>query len=157
MAETHRFTHLTGRLGALATLVLAAVLLVGACGDSVEPGQEFTSPWPDDRPLPEATIEAVGSDSGVSLEIELTNFVISSPAAENADGHLHVVVDGGAALMTHETTVELGALAPGSHEIDVGFVANDHRTITADGDDVTSSVVVEIAPDGSVLDVRPAA
>lgn len=106
------------------------------------------------RPVPVATIEAVESEAGVTIHIELSNFVVSSPAAEDADGHLHVAVDGGETLMTHDTTVDLGELPPGTHEIHVGFVANDHRTITADGANLASMTVIEIAPDGSIAAVR---
>ena len=143
-------------LAGLAVFLLIAALLGGACGDDSQPAEEFTSEWPDDRPVPSATIEAVGSDDGVVITLELNNFVVSSPAAEDADGHLHIAVDGGATLMTHDTTVDLGPLEPGTHEVTVGFVANNHSTITADGAHLMSMTVVEVAPDGSVTAVRAA-
>ena len=97
-----------------------------------------------------ATIAAAEASEGAVITIELTNFEVSSPAAEDADGHLHIAVDGAETQMTHSTTVDLGSLSPGSHEVHVGFVANDHSAITADGEHVMSMVVLEVGPDGEV-------
>jgi len=157
MIPTHPGPTLRSRRSGGAILLvalLAAVLFLSACGESADSSGEFTSEWPDDKPLPAATVDAASEDGGIVIDVALTNFVISSPAAEDADGHLHISVDGGAAQMTFETTVVLGELAPGTHEVHVGFVANDHSSITADGEQVGSMAVVEIAPDGSVVEVR---
>ncbi len=143
------------RLSTFWFAILTLGLLAG-CGEASDPNPEFMADWPDDRPLPSAEIDAVESDSGIVLMVELTNFDLSQPAIEDADGHFHIRIDGAGAQMVHHTMVEIDALSSGTHEIELEFVANDHRTYGVGGVAIGSTATVEIDADGSVVDVRPA-
>jgi hypothetical protein len=126
----------------LRTSVLAALLLLTACGGDESPP---TGPAPA-RPSTNATLGIASPESGAVIRSDHTTLVVNLEGAKLTDvastdlrpdeGHLHVTLDDRLISMTSGLEQVLPDLTPGDHLLKVEFVANDHapfepRVITA--------------------------
>jgi Family of unknown function (DUF6130) len=111
-------------------MVLAAGLILTACG-----GDAKRSPTASARPFTPARIQitsptpnaVTGRDVNVQVDLIGAHEVQPSAGTIRPDeGHIHVSVDGSVVAMAYSTTQELKGLTPGSHFVQVEFVAIDH-------------------------------
>jgi len=84
---------------------------------------------------PEVSVTATPDGTGgATLDIATSNFTLvpANPPSDHqpGEGHLHIYVDGVSIAMVHETTVHLGDLSDGHHNIRVTVSTNDHRDYT---------------------------
>ena len=126
------------RCAAIVSLVVAACLMAGCTSDATPPDGTDTpsvSPAPN-RPSSTASIAiaspkqgAVVHGSTAELRVKLTGGEIvqqTSTDLQPDQGHLHVYLDDQLVTMTASTETELSDLTPGTHIVEVEFVANDH-------------------------------
>jgi len=103
-----------------------------------------------DLPADEAPTLALGlteaGHRGYALSLETTRF---SFAAEHADGphvpgegHAHLYVDGKKISRIYGPHYALEPFSPGTHEITVALVGNDHRSYATGGVGVTSRYIL---------------
>jgi hypothetical protein len=123
---------------AIVGLVVTAALLAACSSDPAPPdGSGATSVSSGaDRPTSTATIEIVSPKQGevihgstTELEAKLTGGEIvqqTSTDLQPDQGHLHVILDDHLVTMTASTDSTLTDLTPGTHILQVEFVANDH-------------------------------
>ena len=69
--------------------------------------------------------DTVPARKQVDVEVELENAEIATSADDHDGGHLHLFVDGKLAQMPYSTTMQV-RLPPGSHEITVEYVDEEH-------------------------------
>ena len=132
-----RVSAMRGRT-AIVGLVMAAALLAACSSDPAPPdgsGATAVSPAAD-RPSSTATIAIVSPKqdevvrgSTTELKVKLTGGEIvqqTSTDLQPDQGHLHVIVDDHLVTMTASTDTTLTDLTPGTHILQVEFVANDH-------------------------------
>ena len=131
-----RVSAMRGR--AIVCLVMSAGLLAACSSDPAPPGGSgATSVSPAaDRPSSTASVAIVSPKQGevingstVDLRVKLTGGEIvqqTSTDLQPDQGHLHVILDDHLVTMTASTESLLTDLTPGSHILQVEFVANDH-------------------------------
>jgi hypothetical protein len=118
-------------------LLLALVVVAAACGGSGSSSSGSTATGASTaRPASTGTLEIVEPKNGssvtdpVTLRVSLTGAKLVAASTTNVvpdEGHLHVSLDGNLISMTSGLEQELPAgLAPGTHVIQVEFVASDH-------------------------------
>ena len=118
-------------------LVMAAALLAACTSDPAPPDASGTAVSPAaDRPSSTASIAIVSPKqdevvrgSTTELKVKLTGGEIvpqTSTDLQPDQGHLHVIVDDHLVTMTASTDTTLTDLTPGTHILQVEFVANDH-------------------------------
>jgi Domain of unknown function (DUF4399) len=127
-------------------LVLAAALLLTACGGGATGSTGDGSPSPSPRPSSPAQITIVVPKEGsvltgpsVRVRVNLTGATIVPATTKNitpTTGHLHLSLDGKLISMNYQATQTLPDVPPGQHVLQVEFVAADHlpfnpRVITA--------------------------
>jgi len=79
--------------------------------------------WIRDPKYPEVT------DPDVTVKVNLIGAHEVQPSAGTIrpdEGHIHVSLDGSVVAMAYSTTRELKGLIPGTHSVQVEFVAIDH-------------------------------
>ena len=112
-------------------LLLALTLLAGACGGSGSsaPGASTA------RPASTGTLEIVAPENGssvadpVTLRVTLEGAKLvptTTTVVVPNEGHLHVTLDGKLISMTSGLRQQLPSLVPGTHVLQVEFVASDH-------------------------------
>jgi len=132
-----RVSAMRGRTS-IVGLVMAAALLAACTSDPAPPdGSGATSVSPAaDRPSSTASITIVSPKQGeeihgatAEVKVKLTGGEIvqqTSTDLQPDQGHLHVILDDHLVTMTASTDTMLTDLTPGSHILQVEFVANDH-------------------------------
>ena len=132
-----RVSAMRGRTS-IVGLVMAAALLAACTSDPAPPdGSGATSVSPAaDRPSSTASIAIVSPKQGeeihgatAEVKVKLTGGEIvqqTSTDLQPDQGHLHVILDDHLVTMTASTDTMLTDLTPGSHILQVEFVANDH-------------------------------
>jgi hypothetical protein len=123
---------------AIVSLVMTAALLAACTSDPAPPdGSAATSVSPAaNRPSSTASIAIVSPKQGevvhgstTVLKAKLTGGEIvqqTSTDLQPDQGHLHVILDDHLVTMTASTETQLSDLTPGTHILQVEFVANDH-------------------------------
>jgi hypothetical protein len=125
--------------GRATIVVLVVASLLAACTSDAAPldptGATSVSPAAE-RPSSTASIAIVSPKQGevvhgstTELNVELTGGEIvqqTSTDLQPDQGHLHIIVDDHLVTMTASTETQLSDLTPGSHILQVEFVANDH-------------------------------
>lgn len=130
-----RVSAMRGRT-AIVGVVVAAALMAACTSDPAPPdGSGAVSPAAD-RPSSTASIAIVSPKQGerihgstTELNVKLTGGEIvqqTSTDLQPDQGHLHVIVDDHLVTMTASTETQLTDLTPGTHILQVEFVANDH-------------------------------
>lgn len=125
------------RARAIVGLVMTAALLAACTSDPAPPDGSGTAVSPAaDRPSSTASIAIVSPKqdevvrgSTTELKVKLTGGEIvqqTSTDLQPDQGHLHVIVDDHLVTMTASTDTTLTDLTPGTHILQVEFVANDH-------------------------------
>jgi hypothetical protein len=125
------------RARAIVGLVMTAALLAACSSDPNPPDGSGTAVSPAaDRPSSTASIAIVSPKqdevvrgSTTELKVKLTGGEIvqqTSTDLQPDQGHLHVIVDDHLVTMTASTDTTLTDLTPGTHILQVEFVANDH-------------------------------
>lgn len=67
--------------------------------------------------------------TSVNIAISVSNFVVGNPGA-GIDGHIHYSVNGGATVMKYDTTpITLSGLTPGTYNIAMQLVDNNHNAL----------------------------
>lgn len=118
-------------------LLLALALLTAACGGSGSSGGTTSGTGaPAARPASTGSLEILAPKNGssvtdpVTLRVKLTGAKLVPATTTNVvpdEGHLHVSLDGNLISMTSGLEQELPkGLAPGTHVLQVEFVASDH-------------------------------
>ena len=118
-------------------ILLSLALLTGACAGSGSSGLGSTGTGaPADRPASTGTLEILAPKNGssvtdpVTLRVKLTGAKLVPTTTTNVvpdEGHLHVSLDGNLISMSSGPEQELPpGLAPGTHVLQVEFVASDH-------------------------------
>jgi hypothetical protein len=118
---------------------LVVVALAGACTSDARPPDPTVAPPTSpaaDRPSSTASVAIVSPTQGAvihgsttELNVKLTGGEIvqqTSTDLQPDQGHLHVIVDNHLVTMTASTQTQLTDLTPGTHILQVEFVANDH-------------------------------
>ena len=125
------------RTGLKLSLVIA--LLLSACGGggSGDGGSPTSSPTPSPRPSSPAKLAIVSPTNGevfhsgtVPVKITLEGARIVKPVTTHitpTKGHVHLLLDGKIVSMNYALDDELHDVKPGSHVLQVEFVASDHR------------------------------
>jgi major membrane immunogen (membrane-anchored lipoprotein) len=125
--------------GRATIVVLVVASLLAACTSDAAPpdptGATSVSPAAE-RPSSTASIAIVSPKQGevvhgstTELNVELTGGEIvqqTSTDLQPDQGHLHILVDDHLVTRTASTETQLSDLTPGSHILQVEFVANDH-------------------------------
>jgi len=119
-------------------LLLALALLTAACGGYGSSGSATSSGTGASavRPTSTGALEILAPKNGssvtdpVTLRVKLTGAKLVPATTTNVvpdEGHLHVSLDGNLISMTSGLEEKLPAgLAPGTHVLQVEFVASDH-------------------------------
>jgi hypothetical protein len=117
-------------------LLITFALLAGACGGSGSTGPGSTGTGSaTDRPTSTGKLEIVAPENGasltdpVTLRVRLEGAKLVPTTTTNVvpdEGHLHVTLDGTLISMTSGLSQELPSLTPGTHILQVEFVASDH-------------------------------
>ena len=121
--------------------LLAAVLLSGlsvaapVVNAAGHPPRTVFLELPADRPLPTVSLSASTAPAGgLRLEIETTGFHFTEVCLSQADavpvGHAHILVDGAKVASAYGPLVDIAALPPGRHVIEVVLRGQDHRALT---------------------------
>lgn len=118
------------RFGALAAVL--SLVLTGCGGSKPKAG----SPTPATRPSSTATVSIVAPANGgtvtggtIRVQIALKGGKITSVTSQNLspdEGHLHLSLDSKLISMTGGLSTEIPNVTPGTHLIEVEFVASDH-------------------------------
>ena len=131
-----RVSTMRGRTS-IVGLAMAGALLSACTSDPAPPDGSGTAVSPAaDRPSSTASIAIVSPKqdevvrgSSTELKVKLTGGEIvqqTSTDLQPDQGHLHVIVDDHLVTMTASTDTTLTDLTPGTHILQVEFVANDH-------------------------------
>jgi hypothetical protein len=121
----------------LVVLLLTLALVAGACGGSgsTDPGGSGSTATGGPRPTSTGTLEIASPKNGasvtdpVTLRVKLQGAKLVPTTTTDVvpdEGHLHVSLDGTLISMTSGLEQELPTLAPGTHILQVEFVASDH-------------------------------
>jgi len=124
---------------ALAALALAALALAG-CSSGQSSGQASAttaaSNTTADRPSSTGKLSILAPRNGqivkgtdLTLKLELTGAKIvpaTTTKIQPDQGHVHVMLDGKLISMNYKLSEKLPKLSPGTHLIQVEFVASDH-------------------------------
>jgi len=116
----------------VAPILLAVVALATAsCGGNSSP-----PPTPTPRPSSPAVLSILAPTDGemvhgstVELRVSLRHAKIVQPTTTHIvpdEGHLHVILDDHLVSMTEGLRQKLSGLTPGTHVLQVEFVASDH-------------------------------
>ena len=122
------------RAGIVGSALIALALLAGGCGAADAPP---TSPPPSSsRPSSTAKLSILSPKSGavvtgstVNLELSLEGAHIVKQTSTDLspdEGHVHVLLDGSLISMNYRLDDDIPDVAPGTHRIEVEFVATDH-------------------------------
>jgi len=113
-----------------AVVLAGGLILTAACGRDANSSQTANV-----RPLTPARIEIISptpnevTDPDVTVKVNLIGAHEVQPSAGTIrpdEGHIHVSLDGSVVAMAYSTTRELKGLIPGTHSVQVEFVAIDH-------------------------------
>jgi hypothetical protein len=123
---------------ARATVLLALVLGLAACsgGSGGGPATTTTPGAAADRPSSPARLTIVSPRNGQTVHgdrpevrLDLTGARIVSQTTthiQGDEGHIHLIVDGKLVNMNYRLSQRLPELTPGTHVLQVEFVAADH-------------------------------
>ena len=125
-------TERRGRI--LGSALIALGLLGSACGSG---GATADSPSPlGSRPTSTAKLSIISPKNGSVVKAPTVHLKLSLQGAQivkqtstdlSADkGHVHVLLDGSLILMNYSLGDEIHDVGPGTHRIEVEFVATDH-------------------------------
>jgi len=118
------------RVGVALAVVLGAGPILTACGSDANSSQTANA-----RPLTPARIEIISptpnevTDPDLTVKVNLIGAHEVQPSAGTVrpdEGHIHVSLDGSVLAMAYGTIQELKGLLPGTHSVQVEFVAIDH-------------------------------
>lgn len=99
----------------------------------------------DGVPIPEVTLTATADPmGGWNLRIQTNNFRFS-PKTVNEDakpglGHAHLYADGYKIARLYSEWYHLKALTPGKHQLKVTLNADDHSTLSLNGQPISATV-----------------
>ncbi|MDE0496876.1 MAG: hypothetical protein OXH86_05950 [Acidimicrobiaceae bacterium] len=86
--------------------------------------------------------------SGWNVQIALGNFRLAPERASTdhveGEGHMHMYIDGAKVNRLYGLWYHLGHLEPGEREIRVELSANDHATLTHNGEPIDATVIVTV-------------
>ncbi len=120
---------------AIAVAALALTLAAAACGaDSGSGGP--ASPAATTRPSSTAKLSILAPENGsvvpgpsVDIRLRLEDARVVKPTSSDLqpdEGHIHVLLDGKLVSMNYGLEDTIRSVAPGSHLLQVEFVASDH-------------------------------
>jgi Family of unknown function (DUF6130) len=122
----------------LIAVLIAAGLLLAACGGSGDAGGEASGPTSSTQERPSSTaklsivapkVDQVIHGSSVDLRVKLKDAKLVPATTTNIvpdEGHLHVLLDDRLISMTEGLEQTIPDVTPGPHRIQVEFVASDH-------------------------------
>lgn len=123
------------RAGIVGAGLIAFALLASACGSGGLPPTSPSSPT-SFRPSSTAKLSILSPKNGavvagptVHLELSLEGAHIVKQTSTDLSpdkGHVHVLLDGSLISMNYNLGEEIPDVAPGTHRIEVEFVATDH-------------------------------
>ena len=137
------------------TLIVAAAIVLTACGSSDDGGSGATGTTApsSDRPSSTAKLSIVTPKVGevvhgssVDLHVKLQGAKLVPATTTNIvpdEGHLHVILDDTLISMTQGLEQTIPNVSPGDHRIMVEFVASDHAPFDPR---VVSVVAFEVNP-----------
>ena len=122
------------RVGIVGSALIAFALLAAGCGSG---GSPPTSPSPpSSRPSSTAELAILSPKSGsvvkgstvhLELSLEAAHIVKQTSTDLSPDkGHVHVLLDGRLISMNYRLDDDIPDVGPGTHRIEVEFVATDH-------------------------------
>lgn len=133
-------------------LIVAAALVLAACGSSADGGNGATGST-SDRPSSTAKLSIVTPKVGevvhgssVDLRVKLRGARLVPATTTHIvpdEGHLHVILDDMLISMTQGLEQTIPDVPPGDHRITVEFVASDHAPFDPR---VVSVVAFEVKP-----------
>lgn len=121
----------SGRRRRAAAFAAGLVLFLTACGSD----DEASPPGSTSRPRTDARIQVVSprpnqeTGSDVTVEVNLIGakeVERTGPPIRPDEGHIHIAVDGATIAMAYGDSHTLRGLTPGTHSVQVDFVAADH-------------------------------
>ena len=106
------------------TVILATGLTLGPAAAGADPALEA---WLAEK-------DALAQRGGMRVEAKVSGIQLIDPASVReapraGQGHLHYRVDGGPVIATPATSLGFHELAPGSHQVEVTLVGNDHEPL----------------------------
>jgi hypothetical protein len=117
------------------SLVTVALVACAGGASTSSPSTDVTSA-PSARPSSTAHLKILSPATGevlpagdITLRLKLTGATVVPATSWDLvpdEGHLHVILDNRLISMTANTTTTLPNVDPGTHLLDVEFVANDH-------------------------------
>ena len=104
----------------------------------------------DDWPLTPTIISAIHKDpvGGWNLNLQTTNFTYNAATAglenKQGEGHAHIYVNGAKLARIYGDWFHIGALPKGNNMISVTLNANDHSSLTHNGDMLEHKLTVMV-------------
>ncbi len=98
---------------------------------------------------PSVSLEVIdGPASGWNVHVTLAGFRLAPERVStdhvDGEGHMHLYVDGEKVARLYGLWHHLDHLEPGDHEVRVELSANDHATLTRNGEPISDAVVVSV-------------
>lgn len=140
--------------------LLAGLLIAATCFAHGDGGHHADAPMPaakvevaaGEAPTLEVTL-APAADGALEARLETGRFRFAEEHAgqphEPGEGHAHLLVDGSKVASVFGPVQRLPALDPGTHEVCIGLMTNDHRAYAVDGRAVAARFVVKVAAEGA--------
>ncbi len=102
-----------------------------------------------DGAVPTVSLEVTPDpSSGWNVQVTLGNFHLAPERASTehveGEGHMHIYVDGVKINRLYGLWYHLGNLEPGEREVRVELSANDHATLTHNGNPIDATVMVDV-------------
>ena len=97
-------------------------------------------------PIDVSLMTEVEEDGGVNVHIMADGWTWSTGGAQHVDGegHAHIYVDGELLRMVYEPVNHLSGLAPGERHVRVSLSANNHASLTYNGEPVEATAMVTV-------------
>lgn len=103
----------------------------------------------DGSAVPQLALEVTPDpSSGWNVQVTMENFRLAPERASTehveGEGHMHIYVDGVKINRLYGLWYHLGHLEPGEREVRVELSANDHTTLTHDGNPIDAIVILDV-------------
>lgn len=142
--NTRRHSVAQEPVAQILAVLLAAILMLSACGDS---SNETADGGAGAAPTVELTV-VEDPMAGHNLFIDVNDFVIAPESASTdpveGEGHLHLYVDGERVLRFYNTSLHLTGLEAGDHTVSVEVSQNDHSAYEVDGEPVRATETITV-------------